>query len=85
MSALRRERLTGAATRTNPSRPGIGASHSENRSFVKFRSREMPFGTTPKMKKTLVNTIIESNLQGVSTQRVRNIVQHLGIRQFSLV
>ncbi len=41
------------------------------------------FGRYARVEKALVNAIAESYLQGVSTRKVQNIVQHLGIEQLS--
>jgi transposase-like protein len=50
--------------------------------------RELPFetqvfGRYARVEKALVNAIVESYLQGVSTRRVQEIVSHLGIDQLS--
>jgi putative transposase len=50
--------------------------------------RELPFetqvfGRYARVEKALVNAIVESYLQGVSTRRVQEIVAHLGIDQLS--
>ena len=41
------------------------------------------FGRYARVEKALVNAIAESYLQGVSTRKVQDIVQHLGIEQLS--
>ncbi len=50
--------------------------------------REIPFETKvfdwySRAEKALVNAIIESYLQGVSTRNVETVVSHLGINQLS--
>lgn len=50
--------------------------------------RNMPFetqifGKYSRVEKALVNAIVESYLQGVSTRRIKDIVNHLGIEQLS--
>ncbi|GAA5261345.1 IS256 family transposase [Methanocalculus sp. MC3] len=50
--------------------------------------RNMPFetqifGKYSRVEKALVNAIVESYLQGVSTRRIQDIVSHLGIEQLS--
>ena len=50
--------------------------------------REMPFETKvferySRTEKALVNVIIESYLQGVSTRNVENVISHLGVSQIS--
>jgi hypothetical protein len=50
--------------------------------------RNMPFetqifGKYSRVEKALVNAIVESYLQGVSTRKIQDIVSHLGIEQLS--
>jgi len=50
--------------------------------------REMPFQTKifdrySRVEKALINAIVESYLQGVSTRRVQDIVSRLGIEELS--
>jgi putative transposase len=50
--------------------------------------REIPFETKvfdrySRVEKALINAVIESYLQGVSTRRVQDIVSRLGIENFS--
>ncbi|MBR1369938.1 transposase, partial [Methanocalculus chunghsingensis] len=41
------------------------------------------FGKYSRVEKALVNAIVESYLQGVSTRKIQDIVSHLGIEQLS--
>ena len=57
-------------------------------SLQKPQLREIPFETKvferySRTEKALVNVIIESYLQGVSTRNVENVISHLGINQIS--
>ena len=57
-------------------------------SLLKPQLREIPFETKvferySRTEKALVNAIIESYLQGVSTRNVETVVSHLGINQLS--
>jgi len=57
-------------------------------SLQKPQLREIPFETKvfdrySRTEKALVNTIIESYLQGVSTRNVENVIAHLGVNQIS--
>ena len=57
-------------------------------SLQKPQLREMPFETKvferySRTEKALVNVIIESYLQGVSTRNVENVISHLGVSQIS--
>jgi transposase-like protein len=50
--------------------------------------REIPFETKvfdrySRVEKALINAVIESYLQGVSTRRVQDIVSRLGVESFS--
>ncbi|MDN7023850.1 IS256 family transposase [Methanoculleus sp. FWC-SCC1] len=59
-----------------------------NATLKKPQFREFPFetqvfGRYARVEKALVNAVVESYLQGVSTRRVQAIVQHLGIEQLS--
>ena len=57
-------------------------------SLLKPQLREIPFETKvferySRTEKALVNAIIESYLQGVSTRNVEKVVSHLGVNQIS--
>jgi len=57
-------------------------------SLLKPQLREIPFETKvferySRTEKALVNAIIESYLQGVSTRNVETVVSHLGVNQLS--
>ena len=57
-------------------------------SLQKPQLREIPFETKvferySRTEKALVNVIIESYLQGVSTRNVENVISHLGVNQIS--
>ena len=57
-------------------------------SLLKPQLREIPFETKifqrySRTEKALVNAIIESYLQGVSTRKVQDVISHLGIDQIS--
>jgi transposase-like protein len=57
-------------------------------SLLKPQLREIPFETRvferySRTEKALVNAIIESYLQGVSTRNVETVISHLGINQIS--
>jgi len=57
-------------------------------SLQKPQLREIPFETKvfekyARTEKALVNAIIESYLQGVSTRNVENVISHLGVNQIS--
>jgi transposase-like protein len=57
-------------------------------SLQKPQLREIPFETKvferySRTEKALVNAIIESYLQGVSTRNVENVISHLGVHQVS--
>ena len=57
-------------------------------SLQKPQLREIPFETNvferySRTEKALVNAIIESYLQGVSTRNVENVISHLGVNQIS--
>jgi transposase-like protein len=57
-------------------------------SLLKPQLREIPFETKvfdrySRTEKALVNAIIESYLQGVSTRNVETVVAHLGVNQLS--
>jgi len=57
-------------------------------SLQKPQLREIPFETKvferySRTEKALVNAIIESYLQGVSTRNVENVISHLGVNQVS--
>jgi transposase-like protein len=52
--------------------------------------REYPFETqifnrNSRTEKALVNAIIESYLQGVSTRKIENVISHLGVNQISAI
>ena len=51
--------------------------------FREFSFETQVFGRYARVEKALVNAIVESYLQGVSTRRVQEIVSHLGIDQLS--
>jgi transposase-like protein len=57
-------------------------------SLLKPQLREIPFETKvferySRTEKALVNAIIESYLQGVSTRNVETVISHLGVNQIS--
>jgi len=57
-------------------------------SLLKLQLREIPFETKvferySRTEKALVNAIIESYIQGVSTRNVENVISHLGVNQIS--
>ncbi len=57
-------------------------------SLQKLQLREIPFETNvferySRTEKALVNAIIESYLQGVSTRNVENVISYLGVNQIS--
>jgi putative transposase len=51
--------------------------------FREFPFETQVFGRYARVEKALVNAIVESYLQGVSTRRIQEIVAHLGIDQLS--
>ena len=51
--------------------------------FREFPFETQVFGRYARVEKTLVNAIVESYLQGVSTRKIQEIVSHLGIDQLS--
>jgi len=56
--------------------------------LLKPQLREIPFDTKiferySRTEKALVNAIVESYLQGVSTRKVQDVISHLGISQIS--
>ncbi len=51
--------------------------------FREFPFETQVFGRYARVEKALVNAVVESYLQGVSTRRVQEIVVHLGIDQLS--
>ena len=51
--------------------------------FCEFPFETGVFGRYARVEKALVNAIAKSYLQGVSTRRVQDIVQHLGIEHLS--
>jgi len=56
--------------------------------LLKPQLREIPFETKifqrySRTEKALVNAIIESYLQGVSTRKVQDVISHLGVSQIS--
>ena len=51
--------------------------------FREFPFETQVFGRYARVEKALVNAVVESYLQGVSTRRVQEIVAHLGIEHLS--
>lgn len=51
--------------------------------FREFPFETQVFGRYARAEKAIVNAVVESYLQGVSTRRVQEIVAHLGIEQLS--
>ncbi|WP_054848654.1 IS256 family transposase [Methanoculleus chikugoensis] len=51
--------------------------------FREFPFETQVFGRYARVEKALVNAIVESYLQGVSTRKIQEIVSHLGIDQLS--
>ncbi|MCC7564889.1 MAG: IS256 family transposase [Methanomicrobiaceae archaeon] len=51
--------------------------------FREFPFETQVFGRYARVEKALVNAIVESYLQGVSTRNVQEIIAHLGIEQLS--
>ena len=51
--------------------------------FREFPFETQVFGRYARAEKAIVNAVVESSLQGVSTRRVQEIVAHLGIEQLS--
>jgi len=51
--------------------------------FQEFPFETQVFGRYARAEKAIVNAVVESYLQGVSTRRVQEIVAHLGIEQLS--
>jgi len=80
-SSSRRAHRNGYRSRTLKTRFGELSLH-------KPQLREIPFETKvferySRVEKALVNAIIESYLQGVSTRNVENVISHLGVNQIS--
>jgi len=80
-SSTRRAHRNGYRPRTLKTRFG-------ELSLQKPQLREIPFETKvferySRTEKALVNAIIESYLQGVSTRNVKNVISHLGVNQVS--
>ena len=80
-SSSRRAHRNGYRTRSLKTRFG-------ELSLQKPQLREIPFETKvfdwySRTEKALVNAIIESYLQGVSTRNVETVVSHLGVNQLS--
>jgi transposase-like protein len=80
-SSLRRAHRNGYRQRSLKTRFG-------DLSLQKPQLREIPFETKvferySRTEKALVNAIIESYLQGVSTRNVETVISHLGVNQIS--
>ena len=60
-----------------------GSTTLQKPQFREFPFETQVFGRYARVEKALVNAVVESYLQGVSTRRVQGIVQHLGIDQLS--
>ncbi len=80
-SSTRRAHWNGYRPRTLKTRYG-------EITLLKPQLREFPFETKifdrySRTEKALVNTIIESYLQGVSTRKVETVISHLGVSQIS--
>lgn len=60
-----------------------GSTTLQKPQFREFSFETQVFGRYARVEKALVNAVVESYLQGVSTRRVQAIVQHLGIEQLS--
>ena len=61
----------------------MASSISRNRNFVKYPFETKVFDRYSRVEKALINAVIESYLQGVSTRRVQDIVSRLGIENLS--
>jgi len=80
-SSSRRAHRNGNRTRSLKTRYG-------ELSLLKPQLREIPFETKvfdrySRTEKALVNAIVESYLQGVSTRNVEKVISHLGVTQVS--
>jgi len=80
-SSSRRAHRNGYRTRSLKTRFG-------ELSLQKPQLREIPFETKvferySRTEKALVNAIVESYLQGVSTRKVESVISHLGVSQIS--
>ena len=80
-SSSRRAHRNGNRTRSLKTRYG-------ELSLLKPQLREIPFETKvfdrySRTEKALVNAIVESYLQGVSTRNVEKVISHLGVTQIS--
>ncbi len=60
-----------------------GGTTLQKPQFREFPFETQVFGRYARVEKALVNAIVESYLQGVSTRKIQEIVSHLGIDQLS--
>jgi len=64
-------------------RRSLAATRGWRRRQVNLEFTVVIFGRYARVEKALVNAIVESYLQGVSTRNVQEIIAHLGIEQLS--
>ena len=60
-----------------------GGTTLQKPQFREFPFETQVFGRYTRVEKALVNAVVESYLQGVSTRRIQEIVAHFGIEQLS--
>lgn len=80
-SASRKAHRNGRIERTLKSR--LGELTLEKPQFREFPFRTGVFDRYSRTEKALLNAIVESYLQGVSTRKIKRIVSHLGVDQIS--
>ena len=80
-SETRKAHRTGYKERSLKTR--YGSTTLRKPQFREFPFETQVFGHYARVEKSLVNAIVESYLQGVSTRRVQKIVSHLGVDQLS--
>jgi len=83
MNDPRHGRLTRTVTKERSLKTRYGGTTLQKPQFREFPFETQVFGRYARVEKALVNAVVESYLQGVSTRRVQGIVQHLGIEQLS--
>lgn len=77
----RRAHRNGTVKRTLKSR--VGELTLDKPQFREFPFRTGVFDKYSRTEKALLNAIVESYLQGVSTRKIKEIVSHLGVDQIS--
>jgi putative transposase len=80
-SANRKAHRNGMVKRTLKSR--VGELTLDKPQFREFPFRTGVFDRYSRTEKALLNVIVESYLQGVSTRKIKEIISHLGVDQIS--